>query len=486
MRKYFFILMSALSLLSISQVNPLKHTMNWHFGNGCSINFNSGVAVPGTSNINTFEGCAAISDFITGNLLFYTDGEKVYDKLGNIMPNGTGLFGHNSSAQSSIIIPFNGTTNLYYIFTSDQSGYAGLNKGDYYSVVDLNLNGGFGDVTTKNVPLLTYATDEKLAAVRNCNGSDFWLITHRFQTDSFYVFPVTSAGVGTPVISKIGSIHQNISSQFYEGVGCLAVSPDGDKLAVSVYDFQNIVEIFHFNQSTGQITDPITLDKNNLNLNIFQPYGVTFSPNSNKLYFSHSNENFGGPSSSIFQVDLTAWTQPNIAASAYIVNSINDNYYLNISLAPDNKIYADKGFFQNQHFLDVISSPNNSGNACNFVLNGLQLPGFVRAGLPSFYKELISGDLSCDNITGIKSLSNIAALTIYPNPTLGFITIDLDPAKNYNIEVIDPMGNILMKKNYTHLERSDLDLITISEKIVFIKTTDEEGKVTISKCAILK
>lgn len=43
--------------------------------------------------IDTREGCASISNRSTGEILFYTDGTKVWDKNHQITPNGNALKG---------------------------------------------------------------------------------------------------------------------------------------------------------------------------------------------------------------------------------------------------------------------------------------------------------------------------------------------------------------------------------------------------------
>jgi len=50
------------------------------------------------------------------------------------MPNGTGLFGHNSSTQSAIIVNKPGATDSFYIFTVD-ANERNL-YGVRYSIVD--------------------------------------------------------------------------------------------------------------------------------------------------------------------------------------------------------------------------------------------------------------------------------------------------------------------------------------------------------------
>ena len=44
--------------------------------------------------------------------MFYTDGRYVYNKMHNVMPNGSGLMGHSSSTQSAIIVLQPGTYNV--------------------------------------------------------------------------------------------------------------------------------------------------------------------------------------------------------------------------------------------------------------------------------------------------------------------------------------------------------------------------------------
>jgi hypothetical protein len=80
---------------------------------------------------------------------------------------------------------------LYYIITVDEGVSGASNTGIKYSVVDMNLDGGLGDViaTQKNIPLLATST-EKLEVVPAANGTDFWIVTHNNST--FYSFLLTN------------------------------------------------------------------------------------------------------------------------------------------------------------------------------------------------------------------------------------------------------------------------------------------------------
>ena len=59
------------------------------------------------------------------------------------MPNGTGLLGSQFNTQSAIIVPKPGDPLRYYVFTVAQLGQSdGLN----YSIVNMSLDNGMGDV----------------------------------------------------------------------------------------------------------------------------------------------------------------------------------------------------------------------------------------------------------------------------------------------------------------------------------------------------
>ena len=126
---------------------------NWYFGNHAGVTFNSGSPVAVTNGaLETTEGCSTISD-ATGNLLFHTDGMEVFDRNHNLMPNGAGLLGHSSSTQSGVIVPQPNSSNIYYVFTVDEL-QSNSSAPLCYSIVDMTLNGGMGDVTTsKNIQL---------------------------------------------------------------------------------------------------------------------------------------------------------------------------------------------------------------------------------------------------------------------------------------------------------------------------------------------
>ncbi len=375
-RKYFSLSIFLLSL-NIAKAQLGKEAWHWQFGDSCSLDFSSGIPVAGKSSINTTEGCASISDPNTGQLLFYTNGTKVWDKNNNQMPNGFGMIGgQGTSTQAALIVPKPGSATTYYLISADQGGYMGPNQGVNYSIVDMSLNSGLGDVTIKNQILTPPPTTEKLTAVKHCNGTDYWIIIHPFNSNAFNVYLLNSSGINiTPIISNTGTVQSNFSGNYGETIGYLKASPNGKKLACAIHQM-DILEIFDFDNSNGQVNNPITIKYGYPYLG-FGAYGVAFSPDNSKLYSTRE-------SGSVFQYDLSSNNASTIITSQVnLSDSVLSDLLGAVQLAPDGKIYLS---IQNSSRLAVISYPNKLGVSCNFNLHGPVLSTAVecKSGLPNF------------------------------------------------------------------------------------------------------
>ncbi|HEX5651606.1 MAG TPA: hypothetical protein VFX58_00940, partial [Chitinophagaceae bacterium] len=228
-----------------------QHANNWYFGKRAGITFNTNPpSALADGMIDTNEGCSAISD-ANGQLLFYTDGATVWNKLHQVMVNGTGLKGHFSSTNSAIIIPRPGSSTLYYIFTAGE--ISTNNEGYFYSEVDISLDGGLGAVTgTKNILLYAPST-EKLTAVRHSNGVDVWVITRVFESPAWKAFRIDCNGVNTTPVTSF-SDHPSSALWRDANAGCLKASPDGTKIAAA-NPLNNLWEILQFDASTGILSN---------------------------------------------------------------------------------------------------------------------------------------------------------------------------------------------------------------------------------------
>jgi gliding motility-associated-like protein len=353
----------------------------WYFGKNAGLDFSSGnpVAVS-NGQINTDEGVASICDS-NGALLFYTDGEKVWNAVHTVMPNGAGLFGSFSSSQSAIIVPFISDPKRYYIFTVDQLGYP---NGLSYSIVNMSLDNGRGDIELKNQQLLTPVC-EKITAVKHCNGKDIWVITHLWYSDAFYAYLVTSSGISTTsVISHSGRV---VNGNVFSTIGYLKASPDGSKLAAA----HNLggLDLFNFNNSTGIVSNPQSLF---LPLEYYQqPYGVEFSPNSQLLYttvFYYDVNDFKNYNV-LLQYNVSLPTTSAIIASKEIIYKYNllTQEFGSLQTAVDGKIYMAQ--FTLEPHISVINSPDQIGASCNFQFSTVQLARNTNStlGLPTFIQS---------------------------------------------------------------------------------------------------
>lgn len=402
----------------------------WYFGNHAGLDFNSGVPVAlsdgATYNDNYphSEGTAVISDS-SGSLLFYTNGQKIWNKNHTVMPNGDSLLGNLSSTQAALIVPKPGSSQLFYVFTTDGFYQNNLQYGFRYSIVDICLDNGLGDVITneKNILLLDTVA-EKLTAVRHSNGTDYWIITHKFFSDAFYSYLLTSAGIVDTVVTHIGSIHQEHCGFSVQptrsALGWLKASPDGTKLAcVNGQTCLKISELFDFNKTTGVVSNVLQLYTDSIAVAL---YGVSFSPDNSKLYISSQINH-----DRIYQYDLSSGNPTVIVNSKTIVadhSSLGGPFYMAMVLGPDGKLYIAE---RNQTHLGGINFPNLAGTNCNYVDAAVQLSGSCSFGLPNFIDFYNYSNTIYNCETSIDEESTFHKALSYPNPfndQLTFVALD--------------------------------------------------------------
>lgn len=392
--------------MMVSSLYAQKENNIWVMGYHAGLDFNSGSPVAIKTSIAAMYGSASVCD-ASGNLLFYTSGDSVWDKHGHAMPNGYDLIApHTAIKGASLILPFVNDPNKYYLFSHENVD--GILGGDqfagrlYYSVVDMSLNGGLGDVVAskKGIPIDS-SLGNKLVAIPG-NDCNIWLVTHKYDTsfyfadtntNKFLVYNITDTGLNTtPVVSNVG----NLSGIIAYVSGDMVVSSDRKKLAVNSGNGLPTglgTELYDFSTATGKVSNAVLLDTG------ISDIGVSFSPDNSKLYISSYTA--GSNPNVLVQYDVTAASPSAIIASRKLIDTLSDmsSYATVLRLGPDGRIYGIGGNHTYINPLGVagadsifyIAQPNNSGTSCDVHLNAM---GFISStgssyelGLP-FVKPL--------------------------------------------------------------------------------------------------
>lgn len=379
-----------------SYVTP-KQGDNWLFYSNSGLKFtNTGVQInnipSGVNTLSLGNSSACISDE-NGELLIYTNGQKVFNKDHEDITNGPNLNGNLGAPQTAIIIQNPSTPQMLYVFTVDEitSGAKGL----HYSRVDLTAYSGKGGVMELNVPLLPSALSV-ITGVKHANGTDFWVVTHGFGNNNFYAYRVGSSGVNsTPVVSSVGMpISSNVADE--EFYGTLKISPAGDKIALSSRGLANI-QAFSFNNETGEVSNPITIPVT-IPSPKHGPFFVEFSPDGSKLYTTCIHySSLTGQQNMLYQYDLENGNFETLLNDVPLNQDV-----MNIQLARDGKIYVLR---RKEKVIGVIENPNRSGLDCNYDENYISIdPAEAFGGFPNFVTSYfnippLDYDTKCDGDT---------------------------------------------------------------------------------------
>ncbi|MBN3522076.1 gliding motility-associated C-terminal domain-containing protein [Algoriphagus lutimaris] len=371
----------------------------WYFGDGAGLDFNPDPDDPDAPTPRPIEsrhpqdipaGTTTISDQ-TGQVLFYTDGASVWDLNGDLMENGDFIGGDNSASQSVLAVPVPEEQTLFYLFTTQQSAN-GSNQVSY-SLVDIKAENesGIGNVVSKDNFLFSPSTEH--TAALNA-GDTTWMMFHELGNNTFRAYPVSSLGIGPPVLSSVGSNHG-----FNSGVGAMKFNSDGDKVAVTISEGGcNKLEIFDFDQDTGEMTEYARIDLGCEG----DVYGLEFSEDGDRVLVSYRN---GGPGIEEFNIKPVENDDPDAAVCPTCFENASTRAEIEACIIDTKNGISqtsglDLGALQigpnGQVYVAVVGDNRigqiNVGSGCNssstFTMDGVEpMPGTSNLGLPSFVQN---------------------------------------------------------------------------------------------------
>lgn len=411
------------------------------------IDFNSGMADTFSlfKDLEMFVTDASICD-TNGQILFYTNGVYIANRNNDSLLNSenfnpgyaTDYYDENGLAisQGVIILPHPELEDLYCLIhvTGEllDSGSQLQPLRLSYSIVDMQLDSGLGGIveSKKNVSLVEDTLVwGRISACKHANGRDWWIISHRWNSDLYHRFLLTPDSISGPFQQHIGSL---VIKNDIWGQACF--SPQGDKFCYINRNYN--FDYMQFDRCTGEFYDAINILLPDSNIS----QGCSFSPNGRFIYINTLNQ--------LFQYDTWA---SDVNLSKILVDTVPLNqpgvpdWFAVQMLAPDNKIYIST--YNSAKALHVINYPDSLGISCEFVRKGLPLPAYNIYAIPN-HPNYDLGPLNgseCDTLylNNTSSGESTFSFSISPNPSSNNLNIEYNSTEHCLFNLFDINGKIV-------------------------------------------
>lgn len=356
----------------------------WVFGNKAGLDFNYIPPKPITiPKFFTGESSSSICNK-KGELLFYTNGDTIFNKQHNPMLDNFSGFSYqnrSSAIQGSIIIKKPESEDQYYLISapSHQSNDTMMS----FWEVDMKGDNGRGIVVQKGKPL-NFSALESFGVTQHSNGKDFWVAAinrsgHFFQCTRT-INGVFSSFVFSQKMTRFKNVQISLNNKFSPNSKIFTGQTNTQNINGLFY---NYFDIYKFNNLSGQISDRILIP---------EPYNhsiqqLEFSPDSRFLYGYEIDQSTNPSVRRLIQYDLSVWDSATIVNSKTTIYTTTIQFsYANIrglQLGPDGKIYL---FNSLDNFLSVIEKPNLKGLDCEFKFRNKKLENLTNSwgGFPYY------------------------------------------------------------------------------------------------------
>ena len=319
--------------LSISVSAQSVTETHWYFGNSAEnliFDGNGRNAYLQTNQATSFGmgGASVITDQITGNLLFYSDGTQIFDAGHNLLTNA--LSGNPSINVAVASAPDSGNPGQYYFFSN---AYNLPTNEIQYTIVDANVVGNGsamfsnGAVSSMNNSTGLINPSEGMLIVPEGDGINFWLISQDRTTFEYRVTQINPLGIGATTRFDF------TSSAVGAEISHFSFNANSSFLAVAPKTANRNVRILSFDIMTGSLS----FEREILNTGFDDGqgesvYDVEWSNDGSKLYLSRFGS--GATDGNIYQYDLTNADDP---IQSILTTPIHRSYGLQRGI--DGRIY---------------------------------------------------------------------------------------------------------------------------------------------------
>ncbi len=406
------------------------------------------------------------------------------------MQNGDSIVGEGLYNELTIVPD---DSNQFYLFITC-TVFPG-SEGFYYCKIDMNLNGGLGAVTQKNIQLLNFEIADCVQAIKHGNGRDWWVLAKlsgpgNTQINRFFVYLISPNGISNPIIQDFG----NVTDGDFEKIVF-----NNQKNKFMLINFIGFMGDYDFDRCTGIISNPsIIFPELSSNYNRFFWEGA-YSPNDSLFYATTTWNTFPQDTSRLLQFNLFS---ANIPASCdTLFESRNPKNFGAVRLAPDNKIYMTS--FYNWGFpgypypdsvrnvynenLSVINYPDSLGTACNFQPYSFYLGGKrTYFGLPNNPNYGLGRWISspCDTLNvsvGELEVNNKWELFVFYHSSWEMLFINAQNIKGRNclLQIFDINGREVFssaKNTQPPYFTQDVDVVSLSSGMYVVALTTEKEK----------
>jgi hypothetical protein len=352
--------------------------------------------------------------------------------------------------------------------------------------VDMAANGGTGAVMPGSFQFLADSTTAHVTAVRDAEEDGYWLILHRYISDKFLAYHLTSAGLDTlPVVSATGPVLQHFGQLGFPDRlhynGSLVASLDGNRLALMASPPANLgmlVELFAFDRASGAVVHQHGIG------GLSMGYGIEFSPNGSKLYV-HELAPPGGQcplpsplgSLNLWQYDIGVLDSLMVQASVYSVtqscqSGLGSTYHM-MALCPDGRIRlrSRRATSAELRCVDVVQFPDSGGAACGFQLAEMT----TSIGSRCMTNQCKQYHDSAPGWLGTRE-ELVPDLRVWPNPVAEELWLSWPGAAGQvKVTFTDVLGRVVLSKNIVTNTPATIEVRVLPAGPYVLSCSDEQG-----------
>lgn len=346
--KNVLLTLSALIFLSGSVYSQFSNH-RWLFGNGnAGIRFDTATNQPFQYNVKAnpygSEATTTVVNERTGDLIFYTDGERVYDLNHNQVAIGLG--GSSSHVQCPVF-PAPCGCDEYYLISSSAYGRGGRVVGETFSTLVQMRSGNVLVPTASKAVRIEQSVYEGMVVIPKIGSPNYWIIGVKFD-GRLYVKEASCTGFGASQYFDFIPQGAPVNPQSF----VMKYHPNSGKIALAYSSNSGRVALIDFNANTGQLSN-----FSNLSITGALTYEAEWSPNGRFLYVAKYLP------STLYQYDLINNTRTTIYSGGGRGGGVK--------LGPDNRIYHITNIAGTQ--IARVNSPDLAGAASNHALNAFNL-----------------------------------------------------------------------------------------------------------------